>query len=61
MTKQQATKRFRRDVLPGIQVLFGEDRKARTAAWRCFTESLACDGEITTEQRKQWAREDGAK
>ena len=55
MTHQQAMRRFRREVIPGVVSRFGlKDKPACRQAWNDYTNSLHRDGEITERQYNTW-------
>ena len=55
MTKQQALRRFRREVAPGVVSRYGTgDKPACRQAWNNWTDRLHRDGEITTRQYETW-------
>lgn len=55
MTKVQALRRFRRDVMPDVVARYGRhDKPACREAWNNWTDGLHRDGEITTRQYETW-------
>jgi hypothetical protein len=51
MTRAEAVRTFKRDILPGIP---SRDKPAIREAWGIFTDALCKDGRITLEQYETW-------
>ena len=58
MTKDQAMKIFKEEILPSIIKRYEmdgiKDKPARAEAWNNFTDSLCEDGQITNKQYNNW-------
>ena len=55
MTRVQALKRFRREVVPSVIARYGKrDKPACREAWNNWTDGLQKNGEITTRQYETW-------
>jgi hypothetical protein len=58
MTKLQAMKIFKEEILPSIIKRYEsdgiKDKPARAEAWNNFTDSLCEDGQITNKQYNNW-------
>lgn len=55
MTRAQALKRFRREVMPDVVARYGRDDKvACREAWNDWTDMLHKDGKITRRQYETW-------
>ena len=58
MTKQQAVKIFKDEILPAIKARYEQDgiidKPARREAWHNFTDMLCKDGQITLKQYETW-------
>lgn len=58
LTKKEAVKMFRDEILPSIRERCEKDgrvdRLARREAWNNFTDSLCKDGQITSRQYNTW-------
>jgi len=56
MNKREAVQRFIAEVLPEIDVQYGEDDiPARCEAWNNWTDALCKEGQITVKQYNEWA------
>lgn len=55
MTKEEAIKRFKEEVMPYIRKEYGKDDKTVVEqAWNDWTDALQKEGEITAHQYSTW-------
>jgi hypothetical protein len=58
MTKTEAFRQFKENVLPGLKETYEKDGRvdmpARCEAWNNYTDMLCKDGEITSHQYNTW-------
>lgn len=58
MTKRDATRLFKENILPGVKILHEQDGKpdwpARSESWSFFVDSLEREGEISPKQFANW-------
>lgn len=55
MTKAEAMKQFREEILPAVEWRYGKnDKVAQSQAWNDFTDGLCKDKQITMKQYSSW-------